>query len=225
VRDTLERARTIGAVVEGAELVTLIPLLDAAGRLAGYGRSITPDAPELGRALGALPSIGPLRDRLRHALDDDGTLRDEASPALRRLRARLRELRRDLVKRLEGFFQQPGADALFQERYVTVRHGRYVLPVLAGAKGRMRGIVHDRSQSGATIFVEPESVVEDNNELVDLARDEDAEILRVLAALTDAVREALPELARFGGRDRRGGPDLRPRRAGRAHGGHRARGR
>ena len=197
VRDTLERARTIGAVVEGAELVTLIPLLDAAGRLAGYGRSITPDAPELGRALGALPSIGPLRDRLRHALDDDGTLRDEASPALRRLRARLRELRRDLVKRLEGFFQQPGADALFQERYVTVRHGRYVLPVLAGAKGRMRGIVHDRSQSGATIFVEPESVVEDNNELVDLARDEDAEILRVLAALTDAVREALPELARL----------------------------
>ena len=197
VRDTLERARTIGAVVEGAELVTLIPLLDAAGRLAGYGRSITPDAPELGRALGALPSIGPLRDRLRHALDDDGTLRDEASHALRRLRARLRELRRDLVKRLEGFFQQPGADALFQERYVTVRHGRYVLPVLAGAKGRMRGIVHDRSQSGATIFVEPESVVEDNNELVDLARDEDAEILRVLAALTDAVREALPELARL----------------------------
>ena len=197
VRDTLERARTIGAVVEGIELVSLIPLLDAPGRLAGYGRSIAPDAPELGRALGALPSVGPLRDRLRHALDDDGTLRDEASPVLRRLRARLRELRRDLVKRLEGYFQQPGADALFQERYVTVRHGRYVLPVLAGAKGRLRGIVHDRSQSGATIFVEPEAVVEDNNQLVDLARDEDAEVLRVLAALTDAVREALPELARL----------------------------
>jgi len=197
VRETLERARTIGAVVEGGELVALIPLLEAAGRLAGYGRSIAPDAPELGRALGSLPTVGPLRDRLRHALDDDGTLRDDASPALRRLRVRLRELRRELVKRLEAFFQQPGADTLFQERYVTVRHGRYVLPVLAGAKGRLRGIVHDRSQSGATIFVEPESVVEDNNALVDLARDEDAEVLRVLAALTDAVREALPELSRL----------------------------
>jgi DNA mismatch repair protein MutS2 len=197
VRDTLERARTIGSVVEGAELVELIPLLEAAGRLAGYGRSIAPVAPELGRTLGALPSVGPLRDRLRQALDDDGTLRDEASPALRRLRARLRELRRDLVKRLEGFFQQPGADSLFQERYVTVRHGRYVLPVLAGAKGRLRGIVHDRSQSGATLFVEPESVVEDNNELVQAQREEEAEVLRVLAALTDAVREALPELTRL----------------------------
>src|SRR5262249_57174496 len=81
VRDTLERARTIGAVVEGAELVALIPLLEAAGRLAGYGRSIALDAPELGRALGSLPSVRPLRDRLRHALADDGPLRDDASPA------------------------------------------------------------------------------------------------------------------------------------------------
>ena len=197
VRDTLERARTVGAVVEGAELVELIPLLEAAGRLAGYGRSLVPVAPELGRMLGSLPSVGPLLDQLRRALEPDGTLRDEASPALRRLRARLREVRRDLVKRLEGFFQQPGADALFQERYVTVRHGRYVLPVLAGAKGRLRGIVHDRSQSGATLFVEPESVVEDNNQVADLTRDEEVEVLRVLAALTDAVREALPELTRL----------------------------
>jgi DNA mismatch repair protein MutS2 len=197
VRDTLERARTIGAVVEGAELVELIPLLEAAGRLAGYGRSIAPVAADLGRTLGALPSVGPLRDRLRQALEDDGTLRDEASAALRRLRTRLREHRRDLVKRLESFFQQPGADALFQERYVTVRHGRYVLPVLAGAKGRLRGIVHDRSQSGATLFVEPESVVDHNNQLVDLTRDEEGEVLRILAELTDAVREALPELTRL----------------------------
>jgi DNA mismatch repair protein MutS2 len=197
VRDTLERARTVGAVVEGTELVELIPLLEAAGRLAGYGRSLVPVAPELGRMLGSLPSVGPLLDQLRRALEPDGSLRDEASPALRRLRARLRELRRDLVKRLESFFQQPGADALFQERYVTVRHGRYVLPVLAGAKGRLRGIVHDRSQSGATLFVEPESVVEDNNQVADLTRDEEVEVLRVLAVLTDAVREALPELTRL----------------------------
>jgi DNA mismatch repair protein MutS2 len=197
VRATLDRARTAGAVIEGRELVALIPLLEAAGRLAGYGRSITPVAPELGRALGGLPTVGPLRDLLRRSLDDDGAVRDEASPELRRLRRRLQELRRALIKRLEGFFQQPGAELLFQERYVTVRHGRYVLPVLAGAKTRFRGIVHDRSQSGATLFVEPESVVEDNNQVADLSRDEEAEVLRVLAALTDAVHAAQPELERL----------------------------
>ncbi len=197
VRATLERTRTAGAVVEGRELVALIPLLEAAGRLAGYGRSIAPVAPELGQALGGLPAVGPLRDLLRRSLDEDGAVRDEASSALRRLRGRLRELRRALIKRLEAFFQHPGADTLFQERYVTVRHGRYVLPVLAGAKTRLRGIVHDRSQSGATLFVEPESVVEDNNDLVQVEREEEALVLQVLAALTDAVHAALPELERL----------------------------
>src|SRR5262249_4615779 len=77
---------------------------------------------------------------------------------------------------------------------VTVRNGRYVLPLVAGAKGRFRGIVHDRSQSGATLFVEPEAMVDANNELVQASREEESEVLRVLAELTDAVRAALPQL-------------------------------
>ena len=115
-------------------------------------------------------------------------------PALRRVRQRIRDLRREIVKRLEAYFGAPDADTTFQERYVTVRHGRYVLPIRAEAKGRLRGIVHDRSQSGATLFVEPEAVVEANNDLVQATREEETEILRILAALTDAVRAALPEL-------------------------------
>ena len=156
------------------ELVALIPA--PRGRRAGWPATAAasrPWRPSWRQALARPPRGGPLRDLLRRSLDEDGAVRDEASSELRRLRGRLRELRRALIKRLEAFFQQPGADALFQERYVTVRHGRYVLPVLAGAKTRLRGIVHDRSQSGATLFVEPESVVEDNNDLVQAAREEE----------------------------------------------------
>ena len=194
VRDLLERARVPGSVAEGGELVTLLPLLDAAGRLGGYGRGISAEAPGLSKALAALPRVTPLADLLRHSLDPDGAVLDDASPALRKLRHKGRLLRRDLVKRLEQFFQGSAAELIFQERYVTVRHGRYVLPIRAEAKSRFKGIVHDRSQSGATLFVEPEAVVEDNNDLVQAAREEEAEVLRVLRALTDAVREALPEL-------------------------------
>ena len=183
-----------GVVVEGAELVALLPLLAASARLAAYGRTVRPAAEEIGERLAALPALRPLRDLLRRSLDDDGGVTDEASPALRRVRVRVRELRREIVKRLEAFFQGAEADALFQDRYVTVRHGRYVLPVLAAARGRLRGIVHDRSQSGATLFVEPERMVETNNELVQAVREEEAEVLRVLAALTAAVAESLPEL-------------------------------
>ena len=194
VRPTLETARVPGAVAEAADLAALIPLLEAAGRLTAYGRGIQPVAADLARAFGAFPRPTELADLLRQSLDADGQVRDEAGPALRRVRQRIRDLRREIVKRLEAYFAGPNADLTFQERYVTVRHGRYVLPVRAEAKGRLRGIVHDRSQSGATLFVEPEAAVEANNELVQAAREEEAEVLRILAALTDAVRTALPDL-------------------------------
>ena len=194
VRPTLETARVPGSVAEATELAALIPLLEAAGRLLAYGRAIQPVAPDLAEALADFPRQTELADLLRRSLDADGQVRDEAAPALRRVRQRIRDLRRELVKRLEAYFAAPNADTTFQERYVTVRHGRYVLPIRAEAKSRVRGIVHDRSQSGATLFVEPEAVVEANNDLVQAAREEETEILRILAALTDAVRAALPEL-------------------------------
>ncbi len=194
VRPTLEAARVPGSVAEAADLAALIPLLEAAGRLRAYGRAIAPVAPTLAAALAGFPPQQELAGLLTRSLDPDGQVRDEASPALRRVRARIRELRRDLVRRLEAYFNAPGAEATFQERYVTIRHGRYVLPIRAEAKGRLRGIVHDRSQSGATLFVEPEGMVEGNNELVQAVRVEEMEIVRILTALTDAVREALPDL-------------------------------
>jgi DNA mismatch repair protein MutS2 len=194
VRPTLETARVPGSVAEAADLAALIPLLEAAGRLVAYGRAIQPVAADLARALAAFPRPTELAELLGRSLDAEGQVRDEASSALRRVRQRVRDLRREIVKRLEAYFAAPGADATFQERYVTVRHGRYVLPVRAEAKGRLRGIVHDRSQSGATLFVEPEAAVEANNDLVQVVREEEAEVLRILAALTDRVRAALPEL-------------------------------
>jgi len=194
VRPTLDAARVPGTVAEGADLAALIPLLDAAARLRAYGRGIATVAPDLASAFTGFPPQTELGDALRRSLDPDGQVRDEASPGLRRLRQRIRDLRRDVVKRLEAYFAAPNADTIFQERYVTIRHGRYVLPIRAEAKQRLRGIVHDRSQSGATLFVEPEAMVEANNDLVQVVREEEAEIVRILAALTDAVREALPEL-------------------------------
>src|SRR4029079_8868653 len=102
-------------------------------------------APDLARAFDDFPSFRPLADLLRRSLAEDGAVKDGASPALRRIRSRLRDARKDIVRSLEAYFQMPGADTIFQERYVTVRHGRYVLPVAASAKAKLRGIVHDRS--------------------------------------------------------------------------------
>jgi DNA mismatch repair protein MutS2 len=191
VRPLLERCRMEGAVLDGLDLASLIPLLDTGPRLVAYGRGLGPVAPSLADAARSLPAVGDLRDRLRASLEDDGTLTDAASPRLRALRREVRERRQRIVRELERML---GTSDAFAERFVTVRHGRHVLPVRAEARARVRGIVHDRSQSGQTLFVEPESLVEAGNDLVERQREEEQETARILAELSAAVGARAPEL-------------------------------
>ncbi len=194
LRPSLARAERPGSRLEGAELADFVPFMDAIGRLKAYGGLAAPAAPLLAKRFFNLPDFPPLRELLTRSVAEDGTLKDGASPRLSKIRHRIRELRREIVTRLEAFFALPDADTLFQDRFLTLRHGRYVIPVRADARGRVRGLVHDRSQSGATLFMEPESVVEINNELMEVLREEEAESARILRALTDVVRVHLPEL-------------------------------
>jgi DNA mismatch repair protein MutS2 len=194
VRTALERAGAEGAALDGPDLLLFVPVLDCAPRLTAYGRAVRPIAPTLAKLAEALPRLSDLRDQLRRSLDDDGALTDKASARLAQIRRELRERRRRLVADLERLLHTEG-DRVFADRFVTIRHGRYVLPVRAEARARLRGIVHDRSQSGQTLFVEPEGVVEANNDLVGLLREEEHETARILAELTHAVRERARDIA------------------------------
>src|SRR5882724_8426791 len=194
IRAILARCRAEGAVLDGSEMVQIVPVLDASPKLRAYGRSVREASPEVATIIDALPRFAELADRLRRALDASGAVTDDASPTLKRLRREIRERRRQLGIELERAFQGNDADRLFTDRYVTLRHGRYVLPVRAEARGRMRGIVHDRSQSGQTLFIEPEHVVDANNDLVQATREEQHEIARILADLTTGVRARLDDL-------------------------------
>ena len=193
-RPTLERAGTEGTILDGSELVALLPLLGALPRIAAHGRAIRPVAPTLASTAEGLPRLGDLHDMLRRALDDDGALTDRASARLGQIRRDLRERRRRLVADLERLMQAEG-ERVFADRFVTIRHGRYVVPLRAESRGRLRGIVHDRSQSGQTLFIEPEAMVDSNNDLVGLERDEHHETMRILGELTAAVRDRHAELS------------------------------
>lgn len=193
VRPGLDKAELPGSVLEGTELAAFLPFLEALERLKAYESRIAQVATDLASRFRQLETFPQLKLLLARCLTEEGELRDEASPGLARLRRAIRNLRQEIVKRLEAFFAAPEAETLFQDRFVTLRHGRYVLPVRAEARPRVRGLVHDRSQSGATVFVEPESVVETNNELTQFLREEEAESARILRFLTDEVRARLPE--------------------------------
>ena len=193
-RPILTEAAPPGATLDGAALAALQRTLEAAGRLAAYGQRLATLVPPLAAAWARLPACPELARTLRDALDPDGRLTDRASPRLRALRRQITTLRADLQARVERLLDHPAVAPALQERYVTVRHGRYVVPVRDEARRAVRGIIHDRSQSGATVFVEPEETIPLNNELTRLCLEERDEELRVLAELTDAVRRLVPAL-------------------------------
>ena len=193
-RPILAEAAPPGAVLDGPALVALGRGLAAAARLRAYGQRIRPVAPRLAGAWAALPEFPDLAASLHDALDPDGRLTDRASPRLRALRRQIATLRADLQARVERLLDHPAVQPALQERYVTVRNGRYVIPVRDDARRGVRGIIHDRSQSGATVFVEPEETIPLNNELTRVCLEERDEELRLLAELTDGVRRILPAL-------------------------------
>jgi DNA mismatch repair protein MutS2 len=133
-------------------------------------------------------------DAIGRAIGDDGTVRDDASPALRRVRKELRQTEGELVRLLEREMSKLEPHHQVSDLSVTMRNGRWVIPMRREAKGYVGGIVHDSSGTGATIFVEPPAAVEFGNRVRELEIEEQREVERVLRELTDALRPSHHEL-------------------------------
>ena len=125
---------------------------------------------------------------IRRKIDPAGEVVDDASPALRSIRDRLRKQRTRLRGTLESYLRGKDTSKYLQQQIVTDRNGRYVLVVRAEHRGAIPGIVHGSSGSGASLFLEPLSTVEINNEIVALEQQEAEEVRRILLALSDALR-------------------------------------
>ncbi len=185
----LERA-TARRRLEGAELVRVLELLEAAGRLRRHWAEPPAVAPRTRAAVAKLCELPRLETALRRAVAEDGTLRDGASRELARLRARQTAVRQAARGRLERLAREAGGDSAG-----TVREDRFVLSVRSDRFDRARGVVQDVSASGATLFVEPFELVPLNNELRELAAAEREEERRILDALTAEVAAHADSLA------------------------------
>ncbi|MEP7379820.1 MAG: endonuclease MutS2, partial [Chloroflexota bacterium] len=200
IRIVVLRAKR-GGRLSGTELLQVLETLVAAGRLSDALRDERPpQLHELGRSIKALPQ---LRAKLEGAIDPNGEILDSASPALGGLRRAVRVAYERLRTRLESIVHGELGAAL-QEPIITLRNGRYVVPVKADARGRVKGIVHDQSGSGQTLFIEPLVVVELGNAWREAQLAAQAEEERILdelsglvAAQADALDETLAALATF----------------------------
>jgi DNA mismatch repair protein MutS2 len=179
------RAAERGVMLTPHELVEVLATLRASEYVSRLLRKVSEHFPLLWSLAVDLPIRPGLEGRIGESISEDGEVLDSASPALRRIRAELRAAQQRLQDRL-GTLVNEYRTAL-QEPIITTRSDRYVLPVRAEARGQVKGIVHDQSGSGATVFIEPAVVVEMNNRLRELHLDERREIERILQELSEAV--------------------------------------
>jgi DNA mismatch repair protein MutS2 len=183
-----------GSVLGGEALVRIRDFVIIARTAEAFLRSRVETTPHLAVIVRDLLAPKELADALLRALADDVGLLDDASPELKRLRTRLRDHRQELELRLARSLNAPGMAPFVSDYVVTVRNGRFVLPLKINFAERLDGIVQDRSVSGETLFVEPMWAVELNNRLMLTEREVAAEEYRLLMQLSAMIRGYADEL-------------------------------
>jgi DNA mismatch repair protein MutS2 len=183
-----------GGALSGAELLDLAATLRVCAEAARFLARRAEEAPRLAAVASAIADHGALAAQIEHAITPGGEVSDAASPALANARRAARELAVAAKERIERFLGDAQIAPALQDSFVTLRGDRYVLPVKAGSRDRVPGIVHDASASGTTFFVEPEAVVELNNRKKQADLTVDRETRRVLAELSEAAARRAPEI-------------------------------
>ncbi len=188
----LQRLESPGAVLEAADFLDAGSLLETAGWLRQQFREEATKFPLLAARGASVADFKDLLAAIRRCILPNGEISDDASSALRRIRGSILQTRDSIQKTLKQILRSRQAES--GEDYVTLRNDRFVIPVRAEHRRNVQGVVHGASATGQTVFVEPFETVEINNQLVQLAEDEAAEIFRILKELTDRLRGLLGHL-------------------------------
>ena len=189
IREQLIRSRK-GGTLEAGELRNCAVVLALMAEVERYAESHIVETQVLARVLAPLHDTRSLRGLLRaieDAIQSDGSMKDTASPELRRLTHQAQGLKQEMRQQLEQILHSKRYEDVLQESYFAQREGRYVLPVKTDMRGRIPGIVHDVSASGATVFLEPRELVELNNSIKVADLEVEREVQRILRELTALV--------------------------------------
>lgn len=183
ITPSLDRAEK-SAVLSTAELINIAAVLRTARRLTDYISSDKKTETSLDVIFGRLTGFRLLEEKITRAIIAEDIIADEASPELAEIRRKIRNENNKIKDNLQKIINSSLYSKYLQENIITIRNGRYVVPVKYEYKNEVKGLIHDTSASGSTVFIEPISVLESNNELKELQSQEAHEIERILAALS-----------------------------------------
>ncbi|MDM5249670.1 endonuclease MutS2 [Lysinibacillus sp. G4S2] len=197
VRPAARRAQ-IGGMLSAMELMEVSSTIRASRILRNFIEDIESEElieiPHFIAKKEAMPVLTGLQHEINNCIDDNGSVLDSASQTLRSIRQSLRAEEAKVRSKLESLIRGSNASKMLSDTLVTIRNDRFVIPVKQEYRHHYGGIVHDQSSSGQTLFIEPDTVVQANNEIHRLKMKEQAEVERILLALSAMVQEVAPDL-------------------------------
>ncbi|MFA9558673.1 endonuclease MutS2 [Evansella sp. AB-rgal1] len=196
IRASVKRAK-IGGMLNELELLDIASTIYGSRRFKSFIESLMEDEVELAILPELVNDIVPLTDlerEIKQSIDENGEVLDSASPTLRSIRQTIRSHESSVRSKLESITRSSSGRKMLSDAIITIRNERYVIPVKQEYRGHFGGMVHDQSASGATLFIEPNAVVQINNQLREARMKEKQEINRILQALTSVVAESSEEL-------------------------------
>ena len=191
---SVAKLRIEGAALEASEIADLIKFLDRADDVRGLLSA--EQFPLLQKRSAAMADFRALLRDIGGKVLPNGAIADDASVALHRLRRDIERQQRSVHQSLERFLKAHREEGVLQDEFVTIRNDRFVVPVVAGQKRKVDGVIHGGSSSGQTLFIEPLDTIDLNNELVRLREEEQREIFRILREITDRLRTHAPDIKR-----------------------------
>ncbi len=197
--DVINKSRIRGAALEIAEIRDLVLVADRAAEWREIALHPAANLADKWHAVSelsqAIAEFTPLLRYFRNKILPDGTLDDRASPELARIRRDIEKQKRAIQESLRAYLRRLSEGGTVQEELVTIRGERFVIPVKVEQRRRVQGVAHGTSSSGQTVFIEPLETIEQNNDLVRLLEDEQAEVHRILLEMTERLGEhAVPLL-------------------------------
>lgn len=194
ISNEIKKSAVKGAILDTIKVLKILKVLKTSRLIKKFLLKTEKKYPLIKERAEKIQTFTELEEKITQCIGEDGIILDRASPDLKKIRREIIKEEQTLKNKLETIIRSSQFSTIIQEPIITIRQNRYVIPIKQERRIKFPGIVHDKSDSGATLFVEPIEVVELNNTLRQLIKDEEREILKILQKLTALVGEKAPEI-------------------------------
>ncbi len=194
IRSELKKSAIKGSILDAAKIIKILKVLKTSRLIKKFLLKTKDKYSLIKERVGRIQTFAELEKEITQCIDEGGAILDRASSELQKIRRNIIRKEQALKNKLETIIRSSRFATIIQEPLITMRQNRYVIPVKQEKKVKFPGIVHDKSDSGATLFIEPFGIVELNNLLRQLIKDEEQEILKILQKITALIGERAQEI-------------------------------